>query len=428
MEHGRGSALGADSGGASGTAASVLLAGLTPEGAHREAAKPSRASMRKSGGSPTDFAATALSALQPRLSRLPAVLSGRYSVASSHRGSVAPRASILRGSGVRGPRGTALDSSGLPFERIAVIDEEGRDRTPKPLLAARPHGGSAEAAWGSSSSGAPVRETGTFHGGSGRTSVMSTGPGLPGISSAHSFLASEAGDRLAEGSLDGGMPSGGSGGRSGGRAAPAAHQAAAPRDAVQVAIAAVAEGSLWAVAESATPVSPPGGLLEAAGAQGDAQPAAHQAQPQAQRREQQRSKATQCPAGARASRGIQVLPWELRAAAAGAEEEAPADGGAPAAPQPEAAAGGGAAEEEEDEEALQALQQQACSPTAGSTGVPHRGSPIPTTRSGASQASSRRESVAGGWGRGGTGGLAGAAAGASACNDSRSELGLGRHT
>lgn len=163
-----------------------------------------------------------------------------------HRASVAhggtARVSALRGGG----RATALDSLGLPCERIAVLGDEDQDRTPKPLVATRPHG-SMEAAWG--------EEMG--------------------------------------------------------------HATATGGDLIPPTPACLADLEGW-------PEVP------------DVQ-------------QHCRSKATQCPVAAHASRGIQVLSWELRAASYGTAT----DGSLPAVlPAADGAVSGG-----EEEDALLAMQQ-----------------------------------------------------------------------
>lgn len=60
------------------------------------------------------------------------------------------RGSVRGGGGTRGTG--ALDSNGLPaFERVQCIDKDGRDRTPKPLVAARSYA-AQEPAWGDGAS------------------------------------------------------------------------------------------------------------------------------------------------------------------------------------------------------------------------------------------------------------------------------------
>eukprot|EP00887_Chlorella_sp_A99_P004216 scaffold15.g4216.t1 len=100
---------------------------------------------------------------------------------SSHWGS----RSMVRGS-VRGDGGGG--EFGLPFERVVVIDEDGRDRTPKPLTGTRSRALEA-ALWGAEPADG---------GGSRRASIRSCVSDLPAISSLLSALASSQGTVEAE--------------------------------------------------------------------------------------------------------------------------------------------------------------------------------------------------------------------------------------
>lgn len=283
-----------------------------------------------------------------------------------------------------------------------VIDpEDGRDRTPKPLVAARPHGGAQpDEAWGSSEAGGAADS-------GGRASSMSFGPALPGIPSARSLLAGE---------LDGAMLDGGASqdslpaapglrlGRQSMLHHAAAGAAAAGGGGAQRATAA-GDGTQRSTQSGgrATPLA--AGLMELDKA--SALPAEQREQrEQAGRRKHLRSQAVQCAAVPRTSRGVQVLPWELRASAAA--EDAAAEAGEAAtsgtagraAGEADAAAGEGVGEEEE--EALAAMaQQQSVADMRGGGLESHRCSPLGSHRGMISLSPSRRGSVAGVVGRGG---------------------------
>lgn len=316
----------------------------------------------------------------------------------SNRGSHSQRASVARGSkrgsiargsvrvGGGGHRGTALDSAGLPFERILCIDPaDGRDRTPKPLASVRPHG-AADAAWASSegpSTAAPGGDAMVPPSSGGRLSVLSFGPPLP---SARGFPGSEAGDAFA--SFDGGLDGGAMRGRS---RKSTMHHAGGPATGAATVVA----GSEPAAGSSSGGVPAAGGLQELGGGEAAAPP-----QP---RREQLRCKATQCPPVALATRGVQVLPWELRAGSGAAADGAAAAGEASPAAQHDAAGDAGDTQAEDEEALLAMLQQPAGG--GGDTGRPsvrggdsYRGSPTPSSHSQRSRSSSRRTSVAGGEG------------------------------
>lgn len=353
-------------------------------------------------------------------------------------GSISSRYS--RGSVSRGTKGGAapsIDSAGLPFERILCIDEEGRDRTPKPLLApGRGHG--TAPGWGGDGPG----------GSDGSSSEHASAGGFRlSIPSARSWLASEA----TEVSLDGaGLPPGV---RPAGRES-TMHGSGGGRESVLHGRESVLHGRESALhgagresvqygaggAASIRGSLVPGGEAQeaAAGIGGDAWPLAgatldgdrageaqqqpaipellalqhgqqlHHRQGQPQERGSQprvRSKATQCAAVTRASRGIQVMPWELRAAAAkspdgdGGEEDAAALAARQGGAGDGAEAAGGADGGEDEEAALLALQS--FGPGTGGGGLDtRRGSPVPSHRGGGglhSQSSSRRGSMAGGW-------------------------------
>ena len=139
--------------------------------------------------------------VQPSGGRPAPPRAGRYSQSSVHRGSRA--ASVVRGS-VRYGKGGA-DSQGLPCERIVCIDEDGRDRTPKPLVSAPRHAGGGGlpvgpdgtllgGGWGGDSLG-PLAGLAGLGGGrdsmSERSSIISFGQLPTGSFSARSFLNNE---------------------------------------------------------------------------------------------------------------------------------------------------------------------------------------------------------------------------------------------
>lgn len=322
---------------------------------------------------------------------------GRYSQSSNHRTSQSSnhrhsraslaRGSVLAGGGTRGT--TALDSSGIPFERILCIDpEDGRDRTPKPLVAARPHGAAeVAAAWGSSDGpgiyGADASASGS------RLSVMSFGgPLLPcSIPSVHSFLGSEAGDASVDGGLDSGRLM--SAGRRGRQSTMHHSGAPAGRPAPGTGANEVQQQHQQAVDGNVGKAEPASsGFLEL----GRGEVPEQQHRQERQRREQLRSKATQCRPVALASRGVQVLPWELRDGAGAEEAEEAA-----AATHRDGAVGDAG----DEDDALLAMMQQTAAAEAGSHsgrgggGESHRASPTPSSHGLRSQASSRRESAAG---------------------------------
>ncbi|PRW45097.1 wd repeat-containing 78 [Chlorella sorokiniana] len=330
---------------------------------------------------------------------------GRYSQTSNHRSSVARAGG--GGGGARG-RATGLDSSGLPFERIVVIDpEDGRDRTPKPLVAARPQGSThPDEAWGSSDAGGAADSVG-------RASSMSFGPALPGVPSARSFLASELGDATLEGGASqDSLPAPPPGLRSG-------RQSMLHAAAMGGGVAGGGGGALRATATGdgtqrathsggrITPLA--AGLLELekqpvlSAEQQDRQWQQEQQEQRGQpaRRKHTRSQAVQCASVAHTSRGVQVLPWELRASAAADDAAAEASeavaGGAlgQAAAGAEANAGEGAPEEEEEDALAAMAQQQSVADLRGGGFESHRGSPLGSHRGLHSLSPSRRGSVAG---------------------------------
>ena len=283
-----------------------------------------------------------------------------------------------------------------------VIDpEDGRDRTPKPLVAARPHGGAQpDEAWGSSEAGGAADS-------GGRASSLSFGPALPGIPSAHSLLAGDLDGAMLDGGTSQDSPPAPPGVRSGRQSMlhHAAAGAAGAGDGGAQRATPAGDGTQRSTHSGgrATPLA--AGLMELDKA--SALPAEQREQrEQAGRRKHLRSQAVQCAAVPSTSRGVQVLPWELHATAAvqdaAAEAAAAAISGTAgrAAGEADAAAAEGVGEEEE--EALAAMaQQQSVADMRGRGFESHRFSPLGSHRGLTSFSPSRRGSVAGAVGRGG---------------------------
>ncbi|KAL4448518.1 hypothetical protein ABPG75_005737 [Micractinium tetrahymenae] len=338
-----------------------------------------------------------------------APLAGRQSQSVSRSSRAA---SVARGSVRYGRAGHAIDSSGMPYERVLCIDAEGRDRTPKPLVAARPHGAgdALPGSWGGSD-GLTPGGGGAADSNSDRGSILSFAPllGSSGLPTARSFLAgSDAAEPSRESSMDGSaLPMGrmvGSGGRAsiavrGGAGTTlsefAAATAAAERQAdgggqtPQLSVAMLEVGRLDQ--QQHGPRGSPGQQQR----QG-----AHSRQEQG-RRQGQRSKGMQCQAAARSSRGIQVLPWELRQA--GSANEGESAGGAALHSKHGGAEAEAEGEEAESEDALLALRYPG-GPGGGHAGGDwhsERTSPTMSHAGGMlSAAASRRGSMTGGGGGG----------------------------
>jgi hypothetical protein len=357
---------------------------------------------------------------------------GRYSsVPHGHRTS---RSSVSRGS-ARGLRSGHIDSSGLPFQRIVCIDaEDGRDRTPKPLLAARRYGEhlsgwGGDALWGGGDGGGDTAAAAAT------ASGAHSGGGFP---SNRSWLGSETSEAALDALPQGTRPQGRESITHGGGRASMLHSGRASlvggRDSVLRGLAIPSsagssvrgsiaypsdargppqrEGSGWGqLGESPTEPQLAADLIYTLLHQ-ERLPQPQQGAQQATGRQRQRPKATQCAAAATASRGVQVRALELRSAAGGGP---PPDAGVEGHPQavsaPQQDQFAADADPEEEEAALLALQQTGAALAygggkggrGGSRAVSLRGSTIH------SQSSSRRGSMAGvgvclggGWaGRGG---------------------------
>lgn len=299
-----------------------------------------------------------------------------------------------------GRSSAAVDSSGLPYERVLCIDEDGRDRTPKPFVAARPHGVSDTLphSWGGSdglTAGAGCSDSNSDH-----ASFLSFAPllGGSGLPTARSFLAgSDAAEPSREASLDGSaMPMGREGGISGRPSVLARGGAGTTLNEYTAATATERHGG---AGSQGTPLSV--ALQDVCrleqGQRGSPSRQQHSRQGAGSRQEQvrkqgERSKATQCQAAARSSRGIQVLPWELHQAGSAPDDEptkgeVEGDIGAPG-------------ELEDDEEALLALHYPGGSHAGGHAGgyrQSERDSPTLSHAGGMlSAAASRHGSMTGG--------------------------------
>ncbi len=330
---------------------------------------------------------------------------GRYSHSVSRRsraGSVA-RSSVRYGCGAH-----AVDTSGLPYERVLCIDECGQDRTPKPLVAVRSHG-TAEAL--PSSWGTEGLTPGAVGGDatSNRTPVLSFAPllGGSGLPSSRSFLTCSDTEPSREPSIDGSILHVGIAAGSSGRPSVTRPQSGAGATLRELAAATAAAERQSESGGQAAQLCPT--LQEVGQPEQHAQGGGPGRQCASSRQGQagqpgHSSKASQCQAATRSSRGIQFLPWELRNASGAADSAAPDGavlrsqiGGQGGAEEP----GDGAAEE--DEEALLALQHAGGAGGGHAWGARQSGRASPTTSHAGGMLSaeaSRRGSMMGGGGSG----------------------------
>lgn len=216
---------------------------------------------------------------------------------------------------------------------MLCIDEEGRDRTPKPLVAARPHGAgdALPNGWGGSEGLTPG---GGGDSNSDRASILSFAPllGSSGLPTARSFLAGSDTEPSREPSLDGSIVHLGHAGGSSIRPSVTARMAVGATLS-EYAAATAAAGRQTESGSQAAQLSislQDVGRPEQHGQRGS--PGQQQQQGASGRQEElgqqgHRSKASQCQVAARSSRGTQVLPWELQTAGGAANSE-PADGDA----------------------------------------------------------------------------------------------------
>ena len=252
----------------------------------------------------------------------PCCPTGRYGHGSRY-----VRPSVARSS-VRGS-GAQSSDLGLPFERVAIVDEEGRDRTPKPLT--MPRSQAAEAAvWGSD--GPDSLNS------SARDSIRSCVSELPAVGS---FLSSST---------------------QGSEMDTAAAQAASERIAIY---------STGAVVEVSAPSPLPQeaevggsaaledvGKVWAADLEGPASPTVP-ASASAGPRRAAKGKGVQCTLLQTASKGCQVAVWELEGGGSSVLEAAPAAADLPEAQQDEDEAAAGAdVDADMDAEALEAIDRK----------------------------------------------------------------------